>query len=105
MRVILERHAFLDGRLLAPGCSVNVPEQVASVMLANGNAKLEEAIWEEAADPKQEGADRPQDGVDPDASGDAVSDQEAPEGQAPESSPEAPEPRKANEKRLGRGLA
>ena len=78
-KVKLLKDAFLEGRLLPPGKLVDVPDEVALAMIANGNASP--VLAEEAA---------------PEVKENAVSADEQPEPAAVQ----APEP----EQKLGRGL-
>ena len=83
-KVKLLKDAFLEGRLLPPGKLVDVSDEVALVMIANGNASP--TLAEEAVPEDKENA----------ASAEVQSADEQPEPAAVQ----APEP----EQRLGRGL-
>ena len=83
-KVKLLKDAFLEGRLLPPGKLVDVSDEVALVMIANGNASPVLAV--EAAPEVKENA----------VSAEVQSADEQPEPAAVQ----APEP----EQRLGRGL-
>ena len=83
-KVKLLKDAFLEGRLLPPGKLVDVSDEVALVMIANGNASS--VLAEEAAPEVKENA----------VSVEVQSADEQPEPAAVQ----APEP----EQKLGRGL-